>query len=299
MTGTKIEDAVIIGAGPAGIAAAIQLKRHGITPVIFESNQIGGLLYNANLVENYPGFPDGISGPELVELLSRHLQKASIMIQNDEVTGLDYDDGKFKLSASDKTWYAQSVVIASGTMPKLFDDIAIPKPAENRIFYEVYPLLKEQGKTIIIVGAGDAAFDYALNLSEHNDVIILNRGEEIRCLPLLKDRADKTESISYRDHTQITGISIGQANKLQIECQTIKDNLRLDSDFIIFAIGRQPQLGYVSEKLIAGSLELMKQGIFHIIGDVKNGIYRQSAIAIGQGIMAAMMISRNLKDQNR
>ena len=89
----NVEHVTIIGAGPAGIATALQLKRYGITPIILEKNTIGGLLRNAHLVENYPGFPKGISGVNLVRLFRKHLERAAITIFPEEVINLDIEDG--------------------------------------------------------------------------------------------------------------------------------------------------------------------------------------------------------------
>ena len=184
----QTEDVIIIGVGPAGIATAIQLKRYGIVPLLLEKNETGGLLRNANLVENYPGFPGGISGLALVNLFEKQLAENSIRVIFEETTELDLKDNLFTVATSRRVYYSRIMVVASGTKPKKSGISEAAEEVKDKIFYEVYPLLKVKGKKIVIVGAGDAAFDYALNLGKNNEVVILNRSRTTKCLPLLKER---------------------------------------------------------------------------------------------------------------
>jgi len=292
----KSEDVTIIGAGPAGIAAAIQLKRSGITPLLLEKEEIGGLLRNANLVENYPGFPSGISGLNLVNRFSEQLNQASIRPRFEEVIKLDFKKGIFLVETRKKTYPCRIVVIASGTKPREFTDFVIPEQVKNKIFYEVYPILRARKKKIAIIGAGDAAFDYALNLSQNNQVAILNSGQHIRSLPLLPERAQAVSSISYHENTRITRVSNDSQNGILLECKTPGKTWKSRADYLIFAIGREPQLEFLSEGVKLKFKALVKKGVLYLIGDVKNRNYRQTAIAAGDGIMAAMKICRRLKE---
>jgi thioredoxin reductase len=292
----KAEDVIIIGAGPAGIAAAIQLRRQGINPVVFEKDMIGGLLRNANLVENYPGFPGGISGVDLVALFEKQLAVHTMAVIPEEVANLDFADGIFIAQTPAEKYYSRMALVASGTKPKEFTDIEIPSAVRPRVHYEVYPILKEENKRIVIVGAGDAAFDYALNLQKHNEVTIINRCDSSRCLPLLRKRAEKSDSIRYHDNTRISEIRQNSGGQIRIQCMTPDETAEFDADFLVFAIGRDPRLDFLSKNLRQAKHALEQEEILYFLGDVKSGIYRQTSIAIGDAVMAAMKIGRKLQE---
>lgn len=292
----ETEKAIIIGAGPAGIAAAIQLKRQGINPVVFEKSEIGGLLRNANLVENYPGFPGGISGGHLVSLFEKQLRAQLLEVVFEEVTSLDFEDGMFHAETPKRVSRSRTVLVASGTKAREFTDIKVPENVTARVFYEICPVLEATGKKVVIIGAGDAAFDYALNLGKRNKVTILNRGEVIKCLPPLWERVKKSGRIGYRKYTKIVNITADYSEGLLLECVGPGGASKLSADYLIFAIGRNPQLDFLSGRLKKKAQELENRGLLYYVGDVKNRTFRQTAIAIGEGIMAAMRISGKLQE---
>jgi thioredoxin reductase (NADPH) len=294
----NIEDVIIIGAGPGGLATALQLKRYGINPLVFEQAQIGGLLHNANLVENYPGFPGGIPGPKLVQLFKDQVQDLSIKIIPAKVEELNHQDNKFRVTTPQRVYQSQTVVIATGTKPHIFSDIEIPVDLQNRVFYEVYPLLDFHGQRIAIIGAGDAAFDYALNLGKSNDILILNRGEQISCLPLLWERAQRSSRIQYSQNTRVTRLSTTTDRKMALECSTPTGDALLKVDILVGAIGRDPQLDFVSGQFAEKAIQLEGSGDLYYVGDVVNGLYRQTAIAVGDGIFTAMKIYGRFKEKD-
>lgn len=288
-------EVAIIGAGPAGIAAALQLKRSGIEPLLLERERVGGLLLNANLVENYPGFSKGIPGEELVRLFVEQLEGVGVEVHFDEALRLDHDGKAFIIETSKRKITAEVAVLASGTRPREFTDCAIPEGAKERIFYEVYPLRSVEKKRIVIVGAGDAAFDYALNLARRNDVYILNRGEQTNCLPLLWERAMAMPRINYHENTVSTKFTSSEG-RLLLNLVTAGEGWTLEADHAIFAIGRVPRLDYLSEEFQERITRLEEEGSLYLVGDVRRGPYRQTAIAVGDGIEAAMRIYRRLKE---
>lgn len=292
-----VEKVIIIGGGPAGIAAAIQLKRYGLDPLIFESKALGGLLRNANLVENYPGFPGGISGLKLVSLLSQQVTDFGLRVTYAEVVRLDYAAGAFQVETNQGAYAARFVVVASGTRPHPYRGADIPGEVQSKVLYEIYPLIGQGGLEIVILGAGDAAFDYALNLAQRNQVAILNRGETIKCLPLLWERVQLEPKISYFDNITISNIKVDPPAGMRLECSHPAGPRSFHADYLVVAFGREPQLDFLSAQLLKTSQGLEGQGLLYFIGDVKNGIFRQTAIAVGDGLLAAMQIYWHLEIQ--
>lgn len=280
----NVEPVMIIGAGPAGLATAIQLKRYGIHPRLFESTQVGGLLRNANLVENYPGFPKGVSGNKLVHLFSRHTQNLNIDVTHEEVLELGYDQNLFQARTAQNTYLSQVAVIATGTKPYRIMSLAIPEALSGRVFYEVCDLLNLVDNNIVIIGSGDAAFDYALNLSKQNQVLILNRSDKPKCLPLLWERAQKVSAITYKDKIEVRKLRVAHVGGMFMDCQSREGELQFYADYLVEAIGREPQLDFLSATFLQQAQALEEEGVLYQIGDVKNGIYRQTSIAVGEGV---------------
>jgi thioredoxin reductase len=289
----KVNDVVIIGGGPAGISCAVQLTRYGIKPLILEKENLGGLLLNANYIENYPGFPEGIKGPELTELLKKQLEKNKIKISFEEVLALSSNKRILNIKTDKNIYYSKFAVIASGTKPKKFKDCIIPEEINTKIFYEVYNLKTLKNKKIAIVGSGDAAFDYAIGLGKHNEIIILNRKEKSKCIPILFDRVKKSRKIKYMTNIKVKNIKSSD-NIILLECITSKGVINIKIDYLIFAIGRVPCLDFLSE-----DLKKKLSNRLYLAGDVKNGIFRQVCIASGDGMKIAMQIYSKMRKNNK
>jgi thioredoxin reductase (NADPH) len=286
----KPDEVLIIGAGPAGMTAAIQLKRYGIPFLLLEKERVGGLLWNANLVENYPGFPAGVSGPKLVGLVEKQMERLGVDVTLDSVSQLRYSETGFHVKTLQAEYHPRFVIVASGTKP-ISLPIPVPETARSKVFSDVHPLLPETNKKIVIVGAGDAAFDYALNLTKNrNSVTILNRGRDVKCLGLLWERARNEPRIEYCAETPVCKVELDEAAG-RLKVQTAAYGC-LDADYLLFATGRVPQVSFLPDEIINNNLE----GVY-FVGDVKNGLYRQAAIAAGDGLRAAMEIHYNLNSE--
>jgi thioredoxin reductase (NADPH) len=287
------KDVVIIGAGPAGLATAIQLNRYKISCVIVEKNSIGGLLKNANKVENYLGFPEGKSGTELVELFTKQINKNKIQIIFEETTDVDYQNGKFLITTKNAKLESEIVVIASGTKPKQIKNLIFDKKIQNKIFDEVYKIKDIKSKDIAIIGSGDAAFDYALHLAGKNNVTIFNRKYKTKCLTLLRKRVEKNKSIRYKTNYKFEKVELLE-NRLKLNFSHLGRANSYLFDFLLLAIGREPELSFFGKEMMQRINLLINDKKLFLIGDVKNRHYRQLSIASGDGIRTAMEINEVL-----
>ncbi len=289
------EQIVIIGGGPAGIAAAIELKRQGLDPVIYEKNRLGGLLVNANEVTNYPGFPDGIDGISLADIFKLQAEQKGIRVIGREVTELDYDGDEFRVATTADSMSAKYVIVASGTRPKTIANLAAERDVREKIVYEVHPIRNIAGKRVVIIGAGDAAFDYALTLAERNEVTILNRGSDVKCVPHLWERAGAMESVTCMDNTMVIPPCSSSPGGLSLTCEGLQGRFVIETDYVLPAVGRAAEASFLTKNTAQHRESLEARGLLYFIGDVKNGNCRQTGIAVGDGIMAAMRISEQLE----
>ena len=273
-------DSIVIGAGPAGVVAALQMKRAGLNVVLFESGELGGLLRNANFIENYLGFPNGVSGRELVQHFQDHLCKYKVPLFKEEVLEIKKEDGVFSVHTSAHAYQGATVVVATGTMPRKAGIEGEEQLSKSNIFYEVADL-PEGGKkkSVVVIGGGDAAFDYALNLSSRwHAPTIVTRGT-VSCLPILKERVEK-EGIPYLENSLALRICKA-GSQLEVQCET--DTFK--ADYVLIAVGREPRYPRIATK--------NKEGLY-FVGDVRGGRYRQVHIATGDALRVAMEISHSL-----
>ena len=269
------------------MTCAIQLQRYGLEPLLLEKRELGGLLWNANLVENYPGFPNGVRGEKLIGLMKKQIERLGVEIKREEVAKVEWDGTQFSVVTQCATHATDFLVVASGTNPRPLPEVVSPE-ARKRVFTEVWPLADVTDKQIVIIGAGDAAFDYAINLvKKRNFVTILNRGETVKCLPLLFERATREAQITYRVGVIVSAVKVDETGtRLNVE----NDAGTLDADYVLYAIGRVPNVEFLSDEIRQRKNELVKAGQLYFIGDVKNELFRQVAIAAGDGLRAAMEI---------
>ncbi len=291
-------DVGIIGAGPSGMATALQLRRYGIEFLFFERSNDKGLLKNAWRVENYLGFTKGKSGLELLQNFRQHLQQYNIESITEEVNNINYQWGKrlFAIKTNKSVYYTKFLVVASGTKPN--SDSLLKKVSislRNNIFYEVFPLLEKHNKTIAIIGAGDAAFDFALNLAEQNKIFIINRQCAIKASPVLVDLVTQKQNIIYKENYSLQKVSPGEEKDLLLIFTNNQNIFELQVDYLIAAIGRTPQKDFYLKNLLINEKKLISNSLLYLVGDVQGQIYRQVSIATASGIKAAMQIYEQLK----
>lgn len=285
-------DIAIIGAGPAGIAAALQFARYEVSPFIYEAETPGGLLYNAGVVWNYPGFPGGIEGPELAALFARGLRDSGAVVCREEVLSIDFAGGVFRVTADSEADFA-AVVIATGTRPVPLEDVDFDSTeTRDAVDYGVSGIRSITGKSIAVIGAGDAAFDYALTLSRKNDIVILQRGQKPRCNAALERRAGESERITVLENASASRISREEGGMFELSLCGAGCGSResMTADRVIAAVGRVPREIALLPGLTDAIDELAAGAKLRFAGDVMNGMFRQTAIAAGDGVRAAMEI---------
>lgn len=295
-------DAGIIGAGPAGIAAAVQLARHGVRAVVFERGSTGGLLRTAWRVENFPGFPGGISGPALAALLDEQLLASRAELVREEALSLDSADEFLMVRTGGRGVRCGAVIVASGTRPREVTGLDIPPDVSDRVFREVDELRGVRGAHVAVVGGGDAAFDYAMSLSEENDVTVLVRGSSTRCLQILATRARSRKRVIVRKRTRISTVARASGGRLRLTSLSEGGDgesvcADIDADYLVLAVGREPEDAFLSEELRRRAPALEERGELLFAGDVVNGIFRQASIAAGQGTLAAMKVAAMLLEK--
>jgi thioredoxin reductase len=227
--------------------------------------------------------------------MEQHLRKFSIQVLPEEVIRVEPGEGCFFVKSDRRAIRCEVLVVASGTKPKRIPSLAVPEAVMDRVLYEIYPIRNVRGKRIFIVGAGDAAFDYALGLEAQNDVTVLNRGVRRRCLGLLWSRTKASDRVVYRENAEIEQVAERSGGGLNLGCLIDRRRVELGADYVVVAVGREPELGFLSEQVVSSIPTLRREGTLHLIGDVRTGSMRQTAIAVGDGVRAAMMISRKLQ----
>ncbi len=291
----------IIGCGPGGAGAAIQLKKFDIEPVVFERCMIGGLARNAWRINNYLGFPDGIPGEKFCKLMEEQLRKFDIEIRHEDVKLLDYGD-PFTIETNKGCYSFDVVIVASGTKPRMSPELASfyrrpERGLEERTLFEIYPILSSSGKRIAIIGSGDAAFDYSINLATRgNDVFLLNCRNYEKALRELKERVLATPNISYKRGVEITDLHT-EKEGITIAYRNANRYAELHADYLVIATGREPNKDFYSSRVKMMEEKLLNDGLLHLVGDVKNKMYRQISIAMGDGVKAAMKIHRRLSGE--
>ena len=306
----QIHDIIIIGSGPAGDTAALYAARANLKPLVIEGIEPGGQLMITTDVENYPGFPKGIQGPELMEEFKSQAERFGAEYIFGEVSSVDFNNRPFTITVDEETTYkSNSVIIATGATAKL-----LGLESESNLMGRGVSACATcdgfffQDQEVAVVGGGDTAMEEALFLTRYaTNVKIIHRRDELRASKIMQERAVSNPKIEFIWNTEVTDIIAnenGEVAKLKLHNLSTSDESELDINGLFIAIGHQPNTqifdgiidrnenGYI---ITNNGTKTNIEGVF-ACGDAQDWIYRQAVTAAGTGCMAAIDAERYLAE---
>jgi thioredoxin reductase (NADPH) len=310
---TGVRNVIIIGSGPAGLTAAIYAARASLEPLMFEgepsstSDQPGGQLMLTTEVENYPGFPEGIMGPELMQNFRDQAERFGTEFITEKVTGVDFSERPFRVDVRGTEYRAHSIIVSTGAR-----SIWLGLEAEQRLVGHGVSSCATcdgfffRGQHIVVVGGGDSAIEEATFLTKFADkVTIVHRRDELRASKIMQERAFANPKIEFLwNHTVVDLIGTDRLQGVVVEHVGTGASATLDVTGLFVAIGHKPNTDLFSGVLDMddtgylvtrdGSTATNIDGVF-ACGDVQDHTYRQAITAAGSGCMAAIDAERWLE----
>jgi thioredoxin reductase (NADPH) len=300
---------IIIGSGPAGYTAALYAARADLRPLVFEGSvTAGGALMNTTDVENFPGFPDGVIGPDLMDLLRKQAERFGAELVADDVTAVDLKATPKVVKTHSETYLAKSVIIASGSG---YRELSVP--GEKRLSGHGVSWCATcdgfffRGQDIVVVGGGDSALEEAMFLTRFGTVTVVHRRDSLRASKIMQDRAFANPKITFRWNSQVTEV-LGEdrLTGVGVRDTVTGEEAILPAGGMFVAIGHDPR-----SELFTGQLQTDEGGYLVVdqpstrtaidgvfaCGDVVDHTYRQAVTAAGTGCAAALDAERWLSSQ--
>jgi len=298
---------IVVGSGPAGCTAAIYLSRANLAPLVLEGLQPGGQLTITTDVENYPGFPEGILGPKLMDLMRQQAERFGAIFKMEQIESVNLRTHPFELTTDQHIYECDALIIAAGASAM---QIGLPSEKELQGFGVSYCATCDgfffRGKEIVVVGGGDSAMEEATFLTKFaSKVTIVHRREELRASKIMQERALSNPKIEFRYNTavdEVIGTKEGGVTSLKLRNLKTSEVTDFATQGLFVAIGHTP-----NTKPYAGQIELDErgyivqmhhhstatniQGVF-ACGDAVDHVYRQAVTAAGTGCMAALECER-------
>ncbi len=289
-------DIAVIGSGPSGLTAAIYTTRGNASTILFAGEIWGGQLMLTTLVENFPGFPDGIQGPDLMSAMKKQAENLGTKIIPENVTKVDFSSTPFKLTTSNnQTYEAKAVIIATGA-----ETLWLGVPGEKELIGRGIsscapcdaPFFKE--KDVVVVGGGDSAMEEALVLTKFAKIVtIIHRRDSFKASKIMQDKVLNNPKIKVMWNTEVQEVK-GENKLEKLILKNNKDNstTELSVDGLFVAVGHSP-----SSKIFEGKIDLDEKGYIKtptnvpgvfVSGDVHDHHYKQAITAAGFGCMAAL-----------
>jgi thioredoxin reductase (NADPH) len=299
----QVRDVIIIGSGPAGYTAAIYTARAQLEPLVFEGSQYGGALMTTTDVENYPGFRDGIMGPDLMEQFKAQAERFGAELQPKDVTSVELAGDIKRVVVDGTTYLARSVILAMGAQPRYLN-----VPGEQELLGRGVSSCATcdgfffRDQDIAVIGGGDSAMEEAIFLSKFaKSVTVVHRRDEFRASKIMLERARNNDKIRWRTGVTVDRV-VGEGGVSGLE---LSDGSTLDVTGMFVAIGHDPRSQLVRDQLdtdaagyvvvTAPSTATSVNGVF-AAGDLVDHTYRQAVTAAGTGCAAAIDVERWLAE---